>query len=82
MTSPLALLIESVILPIVKENKLESVVIAIEKLLTEDEFVSHDQVENKIVTVLDKHSYENITSDEKITSARLIITGKNNLDKK
>ena len=82
MASPLALLIESIILPIVKENKIDCVVVAIEKLLTENEFTSHEQTIDEIVSVLDRHSFENITKDEKLTSARLIITGKNNLDKK
>ena len=82
--SPLALLIESIILPLVSENKLESAVFAIEKLLrdlSDDDGESKQRVTEEIATVISRHSNENTTEADCINSAKLIVTGKSNLGK-
>ena len=81
--SPLALLIESIIFPIVCENKLESAVKSIEKLLNEtDEDATEEHVTDKVADELSRHSSENITKIEIFTSAKLIVTGRSSLGKK
>ena len=81
--SPLALLIESIIFPIVSENKLESAVKSIEKLLIEtSDDATDEHVTGKIADELSRHSNENITEIEIITSAKLIVTGRSSLGKK
>ena len=83
VVSPLALLIESIILPLVAENKLETAVVTIEKLLRNLSAEEDDEiVANEIASVISEHSNENTTEVDCINSARLIVTGKSNLGKK
>ena len=65
------------------ENKLETAVVTIEKLLRNLSAEEDDEiVANEIASVISEHSNENTTEVDCINSARLIITGKSNLGKK
>lgn len=80
VASPLILLIENVIFPIVPEQKLKSAILEIERLLngiTEDE----KETVNAIANVILEHSTENTTEDECLLIAKVIVVGKSNLKK-
>jgi hypothetical protein len=78
--SPIGLLIESIIYPLISEPELKLAVLSIEKLLNiADNLSGDDKVVSDIVSVLDSHTNSSIPENELCEVAKLIVKAKQTL---
>jgi hypothetical protein len=77
--SPIGLLVESIIYPLIKEPDLKLAVIAIEKLLGFVDNLNDEKVVTDITDILSDHTDDSVSMDELNEIAKLIVISKKNL---